>query len=660
MLTSRPTVLVALLTLVVLELVRSSGPLLDMAFSQGVVSAAGAALATYAAPALLAPLLVAAGRRAPGGAVLVGVAALVVLRLVVQGLSAGARFGVGLTTVALGIAVLVVAVDRLAVRAGGAAAARALAVGFAGAVGLQLGLGTWDAYWRHDALGWGVTVAVLAALVTAAWLDRDRAGDDAGDRAGDDAGDDAGDRGPEPRAHRVARLWTLGPALGLSAMLVANPAFAASQTATPLAVAGALLGVGWILATTTSLGTRTQGALEALTLVALVAGLLLTDSWGGLVIVVATPSVLVLVLVRTLEPRPGPALGPARAAGTALLVGLGTILPLLVYQLDYDVPLGVPNGVVLVVAAAVLGVGAVRRGPRPVGADAVPASPAGPPRGRRLVSPVAAALLLVVAGTGLAGARAVAGHRASELTPEMDLSDQLTLVNWNLHYGVDPAGALDLEQIARTIEEQDPDVVTLQEVSRGWVMGGGADAATWLADRLGMRMTFAPAADRQFGNAILTALPHDDARVLDLPYGAGPQQRSALTVDVTVGGGPVRVTSVHLQHREENTATRLDQLNTLLAATDADADAPAVIAGDLNAEPGWPEIALLAERYVSAVDVAGDPAALTSPSIDPAYRIDWVFGRRVGFIDARVLTDALSSDHLPIVVELSVGLPDDA
>lgn len=642
MLTSRPTVLVALLTVAVLELVRSSGPLLDMAFSQGVVSAAGAALATYAAPALLAPLVVAAGRRVPGGAVLAGVAGLVVLRLVVQGLSAGARFGVGLTTVALGIAVLVVAVDRLAVRAGGAAAARALAVGFAGAVGLQLVLGTWDAYWRHDALGWGVTVAVLAALVAAAWLDRE----------------------PEPRDGHVARLWTLGPALGLSAMLVANPAFAASQTAAPLAVAGALMGVGWVLATTTSLGSRTQGTLEALTLVALVAGLLLTDSWGGLVIVVATPSVLVLVLVRTLEPRPGPTLGPARAAGAALLVGLGTILPLLVYQLDYDVPLGVPNWVVLVVAAAVLGVGAVRRGspvapgvgpavtesPGRVGVGSPAGSAVGPARGRRLVSPVAAALLLVVAGAGLAGARAVASHRASELTPEMDLSDQLTLVNWNLHYGVDPAGALDLEQIARTIEEQDPDVVTLQEVSRGWVMGGGADAATWLADRLGMRMAFAPAADRQFGNAVLTTLPMDGVRVVELPYGEGPQRRSALTVDVPVGGGPLSVTSVHLQHREENTPTRLDQLETLL--TGVDPTGPAVIAGDLNAEPGWPEIDLLSQMWASAVDVAGDPAALTFPSTGPVQRIDWVFGASVSLQEATVLTDARSSDHLPIVVEL--------
>ena len=120
-----------------------------------------------------------------------------------------------------------------------------------------------------------------------------------------------------------------------------------------------------------------------------------------------------------------------------------------------------------------------------------------------------------------------------------------------------------------------------------------------------------------------------------------------MSVDVQVAGGPVRVTSVHLQHRESATPTRLDQLAALLAA---EPGSPSVLAGDFNAEPGWPEIELLTEEFTSAQDAAGDPAALTSPSIDPQYRIDWVFGREVTFSRAVVLADALSSDHLPLVV----------
>jgi len=81
---------------------------------------------------------------------------------------------------------------------------------------------------------------------------------------------------------------------------------------------------------------------------------------------------------------------------------------------------------------------------------------------------------------------------------------------------------------------------------------------------------------------LLSREPLTDVEVVDLPFGAGPQQRSALTaLAAGPGGEPVRVTSVHLQHRDANTPTRLDQLAALGAALPD--DGPAVLAGDLNA-----------------------------------------------------------------------------
>jgi endonuclease/exonuclease/phosphatase family metal-dependent hydrolase len=115
----------------------------------------------------------------------------------------------------------------------------------------------------------------------------------------------------------------------------------------------------------------------------------------------------------------------------------------------------------------------------------------------------------------------------------------------------------------------------------------------------------------------------------------------------------VRVTTVHLQHREENTPTRLDQLGTLLA--DEPVTGPSVLGGDLNAEPGWPEITLLEDAgWVSALDAVGDADALTSPSDEPQHRIDWIFGQQLTFTQARVVTGVLASDHLPVVGRLSV------
>ena len=228
----------------------------------------------------------------------------------------------------------------------------------------------------------------------------------------------------------------------------------------------------------------------------------------------------------------------------------------------------------------------------------------------------------------------------------------MTLVSWNLHYGVNPDGGVDLEQIARSIEEENPSIVTLQEISRGWVLGGGTDMATWLAQRLDMRMAYAPAADRQFGNVVLTNLPTTNITTIDLPYGAGPQERSAISVDIALPGGPLRVTSAHLQNKD-HIPTRLDQIETLLTAQ---TDVPVlIIAGDFNAQPGSPEINEMTDAgLVSAQDASGDPTALTDPSINPVQRIDWVFGRGVTFTKTEVRSDALSSDHLPLVVTFNL------
>ena len=58
--------LVALLTVLCVEMIRASGPLLDRAFAAGVVDAALTALGTYAAAGLVAALLLLAVRRTSG------------------------------------------------------------------------------------------------------------------------------------------------------------------------------------------------------------------------------------------------------------------------------------------------------------------------------------------------------------------------------------------------------------------------------------------------------------------------------------------------------------------------------------------------------------------------------------------------------------------
>jgi endonuclease/exonuclease/phosphatase family metal-dependent hydrolase len=623
--------LLAAVTLLALDALRAAGPVLDRAGALGAVPAALVALATFAGAGVPAALvLLGTGRRVPGTAsgrtALAAVVAVGVARLVTQAVRDEARFAAGLVTTALAVAALVLVATLVAGRPGGGRqAAVGLALGTGLSAALQVALGTWDPLWHGGVVGTVVAVALVALPVVLA----------------------AVARGHEP-AGRPRRTWALGPALALLLTVLANPAFAASQSDVPLPLAGSALvlasaGTVWLLLVPRIMVRPVRWGAAVLLPVSLAAALLLTGPPVLAAVVLAQVAAGVVLAVALKTRRSAPPGVPRTALATAG-VGLGLVAVPLVHLLGHEVPLPVDDAWVVVLAATLLAAAGLRwRTPVPAERQE-PAPPLRANALRFLVLPSVALLAVGWWQTAL-----VAPAPAVDREP-----GTFVVLDWNLHHGVAADTAVDLERIARTIEAEAPDVVALQEVARGWVLGGGVDMATWLGDRLGMHVAFAPAADRQLGNALLSREPLTDVEEIALPTGAGPQQRSALTAVVPgPHATPVRVTSVHLQHRAANTPTRLDQLAALAAALPD--DGPSVLAGDLDTGPGSPEaVALLDAGWVSAVDEAGDPDAGTFPSSDPGERVDWVLGRGVVFSDARVLADP-SSDHLPVVATVRLG-----
>ncbi|MGO1334136.1 MAG: endonuclease/exonuclease/phosphatase family protein, partial [Cellulosimicrobium funkei] len=426
--------LVVTVTATVVELVRSSGPLLDHAFSAGVVTVALTALATYAAPGLLVAMI-AARIELTGRVVLLAVSALVVARLVLQGLGTAiasgvdlglVRYGVGLATVALGIGVLVlVAGFASGTRAG---AADGLARGRLVALGVVLGallaaalsalLGTWDAYWRADVGAWVVTAAVTGAALACAWVLRGR------------------DALPGSRG-----LWVLGPFVALAVQVLVNPAFAAAQTgvALPFAVAGlavAALLTAWAVPRPARSGPGAVWLPPAVLVVGVAVVLLVVPrldgpgAWGW--VLLALLVLLVPVAARTLAlalTRPALPLTWLRLAGAASAAGLGVAVPLLGYQLEYDVPLPFPHTLLPVAAALAVAVPAVVEGGRahraaPTRDDERPA--------RRERGPFALALGGAVALLALVGVTQVHVPTTAAAVADYPGGD-LRLLDWYLH-----------------------------------------------------------------------------------------------------------------------------------------------------------------------------------------------------------------------------------
>lgn len=236
----------------------------------------------------------------------------------------------------------------------------------------------------------------------------------------------------------------------------------------------------------------------------------------------------------------------------------------------------------------------------------------------------------------------------------------MRVATYNIHHGVGLDGRLDLIRIARVLERQDADLVGLQEVDRHFgPRSDHVDQGGWLADRLGMHVTFGANIDldprepglprRGYGSAVLSRRPVDASAHRLLARAGGTEQRGVVSVRVTVDGHPLTFATTHLEHTSHRLRRRqVDEVLGLLA----DGPATAVVVGDLNATARSPELRALRRRLRDAWDAAGRDHGDTHRSDRPRRRIDYVL-HTPDLVTERVhVTGGEASDHLAVVADL--------
>jgi endonuclease/exonuclease/phosphatase family metal-dependent hydrolase len=240
----------------------------------------------------------------------------------------------------------------------------------------------------------------------------------------------------------------------------------------------------------------------------------------------------------------------------------------------------------------------------------------------------------------------------------------IRILTYNVHSCRGTDGKVDPARIAAVIASCNADIVALQEVDVGRARSGGVDQAARIADHLGMASHFHPALyleEEQYGDAILTALPAELVKAAPLPSLGEP--RGAIWVSVDIGGVNLQVINTHLGLRRRE---RLTQAAALLGpewlGAMEERHAPAVLLGDFNATPSSaPYRALVAHGQDVQLTNGGRPRA-TFPSRFPFLRLDHIFvGEGIETVHAEVRTDAVTkraSDHLPVLAEIAVPLPD--
>lgn len=481
--------------------------------------------------------------------------------------------------------------------------------------------GTWSPVWRADVIGIGALVGLVGLLGWSATRLNSPA--------------------PEADIQPIGRrqAWTLLPLLLVTGIAIVNPGRA---SAVEPSYGATLLTIGSALAVLVALagphGVRARVGAAVVSVAAVAASLYGTTgdpvpgslaTWTFIVFLLA-PTAFVVLLEPDRDQRPARLLVPL---GGAVVWVLGFFA----YYAGYD--LGYRADLLIVVLAAVIAVCA--------GLATSAQEQRSPEEFRLTPRPI---LYVLLASILLA-----AGGAALNRMPEPYVfaeRAELQVTAWNLRMGYGMDGVFDPEAVAEIIK--DSDVVLLSEIDRGWLLNGGQDQLAILARLTDKELYFAPAADPVWGDAVLTSLPVDEVRGHPLPSYGAVTGAGALAVRLDLAE-PLWVVSTHVQPTTEGEDGTIEQAGDLAdLVTELSQDAPVILGGDFNFEPGSPSFRAILDTGL--VDALADARPLlTSSADDPTKQIDHLFVSPGLSVLESGSTSSVASDHLPVhaVVKLS-------
>jgi endonuclease/exonuclease/phosphatase (EEP) superfamily protein YafD len=220
----------------------------------------------------------------------------------------------------------------------------------------------------------------------------------------------------------------------------------------------------------------------------------------------------------------------------------------------------------------------------------------------------------------------------------VDGSSRLRFLVANVEYGNQ-----DHDRLARLVDEVDPDVVALTELTPTWVRA----LSSALADHAYRRL--APQ-DGAYGVGLFSRVKLRESRIERLPAGGSP----TIIATVAIGARPLAVVVTHV-HTPFAGDRRTRQLHAL-AVELRNLGKPAAVCGDFNAAPWSQSIHELAQsadlrstygRFGLAATWPADGSRLFRVPLD-----NCLVNESVAVADRRVGPD-IGSDHLPLIVDLA-------
>ncbi len=236
------------------------------------------------------------------------------------------------------------------------------------------------------------------------------------------------------------------------------------------------------------------------------------------------------------------------------------------------------------------------------------------------------------------------------------MAEGVLFASYNIHKCVGTDRRFDPDRILEVIAEIGPDVIALQEADRRFGDRAGLLDLAALRERTGLAPV--PVANGHLGHGwhgnlvLVREGVVRKVRQVSLP---GLEPRGALSADIDLASGGVRVIGMHLGLLRHS---RLLQIESLIDHAIGPDDRPVVLMGDMNEwrRRGRSALSAFAPRF-------GPPGhgVPSFPAYFPMLALDRIFARPNAILGPVQAHDSplarRASDHLPIKARISLGAP---
>lgn len=242
----------------------------------------------------------------------------------------------------------------------------------------------------------------------------------------------------------------------------------------------------------------------------------------------------------------------------------------------------------------------------------------------------------------------------------------IKVMTYNILHGAAPglknsANNVNLEEVAKVIRSEDPDIVALQEVDSVWSRSNNLFQPKVLAEKTGLKYyyyrdskSFTDSGGWGYGIAILSKYEMKDRHTIFLPnyFHSGSENwvNSIATIKFP-NGREAKFICAHFDYLYEDNRI-LEALFTNDIARESEMSV--ILAGDLNSNPGSPPINTLNREFVQTCQ----KCEMTFSGNRPRKKIDYIMyskGSPFTYKGEKVILNdqtQFASDHLPYMVEL--------